>query len=501
VGRMFTHEGSNIDISEGPEPPPQLVVFLHDFEQFEEAVIRDLFHICSSYVPQLPLIFVLALSSPHNSFLNATYPQSVQSLLRVDTFAVPSGTNFLEEVVAKTFFDLHFEPAIMVGPAALDFLIDFFCRNSPSVEGVLSILQLAHLKHFDEPLAIFVQDELLVTSSAELAARRLSDPKAAAFVASLFSWSFGPQELASSGEGWPVGDIVGLVASIAEARADFRSRLRRLRLAFGMMRKVQKVMLDLGYRSAEADKTSLEMMSASLRGALAREGKYLGKMTRKLPNEKLQALLKELLSFIDGLPNHLDEVHEARHRVASTARLLEDDQESAHVADEFADWLIGYFQDHIINLEDLRLWEIWHTGSTPFPSEMLNPTPRATVVSALLQPHTFFPRPRDDPTTERLPIWKLPDTSILFRRYLEAGRMINVYDWYESFSQVIESQRSHLALPTGEGSRADEDEEEWKMHVQARFVRALHTLDFVGLVKHTGRKADHVMRTVYDMPE
>lgn len=133
--------------------------------------------------------------------------------------------------------------------------------------------------------------------------------------------------------------------------------------------------------------------------------------------------------------------------------------------------------------------------------QMLNPAPRATVVSALLQPHTFLPLPRDDPTAGRLPIWKLPDTSILFRRYLDAGRMINVYDWYESFSQVIESQRSHLALPTDEGSRADEDEEEWKMHVQARFVRALHTLDFVGFVKHTGRKADHVIRTAYDMPE
>jgi len=46
-----------------------------------------------------------------------------------------------------------------------------------------------------------------------------------------------------------------------------------------------------------------------------------------------------------------------------------------------------------------------------------------------------------------------------------------------------------------------DDEEEWKMHVQARFVRALHTLDFVGLVKHTGRKAEHVMRTVYDVAE
>ena len=56
---------------------------------------------------------------------------------------------------------------------------------------------------------------------------------------------------------------------------------------------------------------------------------------------------QELLAFIDELPNDLDEVHEARHRVATTARLPEDDRESsdsAHVADEFADWLIGYFQ-------------------------------------------------------------------------------------------------------------------------------------------------------------
>ena len=82
--------------------------------------------------------------------------------------------------------------------------------------------------------------------------------------------------------------------------------------------------------------------------------------------------------------------------------------------------------------------------------------------------------------------------------------MINVYDWYESFSQVIESQRSRLA-PADEGEEAESDghvdEEEWKMHVQARFVRALHTLDFVGLIKHTGRKAEHVMRTVYDVAE
>ncbi|KAI0279572.1 origin recognition complex subunit 3 N-terminus-domain-containing protein [Russula aff. rugulosa BPL654] len=502
------------DAAEG-EPPPQLVVFLHEFEQFDEAVVQDLFYICSSYVPQLPLIFVLALSSPHNSFLNAVYPQSMLSLLRVDTFTVPSGTGFIEELVTKTFFDLDFEPDIMVGPATLDFLTDFFCRNSASVEGVLLILQLAHLKHFDEPLTTFVRDEQLDTSSAELASKKLSDPKATPFLASLFSWSFGPQELASNEDGWPVHDIASLLTSIAEARTDFRFRLCRLKLAYGMMRKVHEAMLHLGYRGIGIEMTPLEMMSASLKGGLLREGKYLGTMTRKLSDEKLSVLLRELRSYLDELPDNLDEVQKVQQRVTTTALLLEDDREgdeSSQIADEFGNWLIDYFQEHIINLEDLRLWEIWHTGSTPFPSEMLNPAPRATIVSALLQPHTFLPLAtsrdsNDSPMTQRrqrLPIWKLPDTSILFRRYLEAGRMINVYDWYESFSQ---SSGSATADDDGHGGGErnghvdEEDDEEWKMHVQARFMRALHTLDFVGLVKHTGRKAEHVMRTAYDVAE
>ena len=34
----------------------------------------------------------------------------------------------------------------------------------------------------------------------------------------------------------------------------------------------------------------------------------------------------------------------------------------------------------------------------------------------------------------------MPDMSILFQRYLESGRMINVYDWFESFAVVLEAQ-------------------------------------------------------------
>lgn len=46
VGPVSFQRTGDADISEGPEPPPQLVVFLHEFEQFDEAVIQDLFYIC-----------------------------------------------------------------------------------------------------------------------------------------------------------------------------------------------------------------------------------------------------------------------------------------------------------------------------------------------------------------------------------------------------------------------------------------------------------------------
>ena len=50
----------------------------------------------------------------------------------------------------------------------------------------------------------------------------------------------------------------------------------------------------------------------------------------------------------------------------------------------------------------------------------------------------------------------------------------------------------------------DESEEvraqrEAQMH--ARFLRAVQELDFLGFVKHTGRRAEHIQKTVFEPPE
>ena len=145
-------------------------------------------------------------------------------------------------------------------------------------------------------------------------------------------------------------------------------------------------------------------------------------------------------------------------------------------------------------------------------------------MSGLLRPHDYAKDPfesvRTNPTSKYL--WELPDTSILFKRYLDSGKMINVYDWFESFQTVLETQRMELRTRSTNNKRqtrtpsprkrgkmkqpppeTEEDLERWKVEVNARFIRALHELDYLGFIKHIKRKAkaDHVLRTLFDVAD
>jgi hypothetical protein len=92
-----------------------------------------------------------------------------------------------------------------------------------------------------------------------------------------------------------------------------------------------------------------------------------------------------------------------------------------------------------------------------------------------------------------------PDICILFSRYANAGRTINVYDWFESFLQGVEATRPRKVDPPkgkgkGKGSksttiadREERAEEAWRREVYGRFMWAVHEMDMLGLLRWTGR--------------
>ncbi|KAJ7671905.1 hypothetical protein B0H17DRAFT_1141328 [Mycena rosella] len=158
------------------------------------------------------------------------------------------------------------------------------------------------------------------------------------------------------------------------------------------------------------------------------------------------------------------------------------------------------------------LW-MWYTGYAPFPSElMLANQPGTAPVH-----HLAYTLPDDDDEEEKKNLQDLRNTSILFKGYTKAGKMINVYDWFDNFRIVVKGQResalSTLAKGNGKGKgkgkkeKADaEGDEKWKLGVQVQFMRALHELDYLGFIKHTShgggvRKGEYVLRTVLGVLE
>ncbi|KAI5994190.1 origin recognition complex subunit 3 N-terminus-domain-containing protein [Pisolithus albus] len=539
-------------VRDGNENEIRLVIVLHDFEQFEPLILQDLFEICSLAIPRLPLVFILLSASPLSpSYIHTSYPRRILSLLQIRTCVFPWSIDVLHEILLKrwviqTFFDVDFEPELMIGPVQIDFLVDFFERHSVSLDSLVSILQLAYMKHFEEPLTVFLQNEQL--GSSDTGNSVLGEPASSGFLEALFTRLHNTQDTGNQNE-WLNTSIDGLLSTVRTARETFQSRVRLLRVALQMILLIRTFMISEGYK---VEASLPELMCGALRGRIQNVTKYLCTMVKKLRSEQINRLLPELRNFFASLPDNVREAEKAISSRIDTAFSARDDEVPV-VAGLLSEWLSAYFEERIISLEDTPLWDIWYTGSAPFPADLLNPSIRASILAGLLHPQEFSTSiaanrrsahsTGDEDEDEDDSLMHMPDTTILFQRYLESGKMINVYDWFESFAVVLEEQRRrrqrtqirnlperNRRSPTprtprtpqtpsrhGRGGKgrqrkeqesddppeqqAEEDtEENWRLKVQARFIRALHELDYVGFIRHTGRRADHVMRTVFDAP-
>jgi len=110
--------------------------------------------------------------------------------------------------------------------------------------------------------------------------------------------------------------------------------------------------------------------------------------------------------------------------------------------------------------------------------------PRAAVHTALHNPQLYLQCTcctLDDPTQV---IPTLPDISVAYKLHLESGHMINLFDWLQAFNII------HLP-------NHDDEADEIKPEIQARFVRAVAELQFLGYIKSSKRKTDHVARLTW----
>ncbi|KDQ20881.1 hypothetical protein BOTBODRAFT_61955 [Botryobasidium botryosum FD-172 SS1] len=578
------------DVKEQHEQSPNLLVFFQDLESMDSTIIQDLIYICSLHISRIPLIFIFGLSVSAD-YLHASLPFSVLSVLDIEHFQIPGGMPLFESLISRVFLDPTYHPGLMLSPAVFELLLGSYTSQTASLNSFLSTLQLCYMYHFSLPLSVFADNNLLGTRNARSAIKLLSRPDSEAFSKHLCAETWphiqDKQDLPPS-MSWSA-QVSQAHALVKQSKSVFFDHCHKFRIGFRVFLEMRTFLKENGYNVHDLSRKFPTLVALGLRGGLhVREVQNQLEFARKLTLAQSQILLiriyeflstpdvgiveEEILASIEGWMDNLTEITEttgsgipsgastpaqdgsthqrgSQRSVSGTPNPAESASNFQLVQLKELIWntFDTWFASHLKSFDELPLSPIWLLRASKATATLLNPSLHFTIVSALIRPQPILDCACcTDPQNS---LADLPDTSVLFHRYLNSGKMINLYDWYESFAMGLEGEsrggsvnlgsRPHhsdaesdhdagndpLRTPRkpkkviprtpkkkirsgsdrdrdGSGSEGeDEYGPEWKREVQARFLRSIHEMNLLGFLKQTGRKKDHVLRTVFDLLE
>lgn len=171
---------------------------------------------------------------------------------------------------------------------------------------------------------------------------------------------------------------------------------------------------------------------------------------------------------------------------------------------------LDYIKTEIISLHlipfntgSIPLLEIFVFSDVASVRKHIVGAPRGALHTALNNPRFYLQCDCCKLDTPTSLVSTLPDISIAYKLHLECGRMINLFDWLQSFRYVVD----------------DDDEQNdvinpkiqyvlyyiifiyitylMFFYKRARFTRAVAELQFLGFIKSSKRKTDHVTRLTW----
>ncbi|KAE8447607.1 hypothetical protein EG329_010578 [Mollisiaceae sp. DMI_Dod_QoI] len=158
--------------------------------------------------------------------------------------------------------------------------------------------------------------------------------------------------------------------------------------------------------------------------------------------------------------------------------LSEQDRRFTALVDKLIDRLKEYFSAQ--SPQDMFLHEIWLYDSILPYRDVFTPAPRAALERALSAPYDYLQCECCE-SVEGLSSTH-PATAILYQMYLETGSLINIFDLWSAFYEMVSG---------GEELKMEERD------ALVLFYKALADLKSLGMIKQSKKKADHLAKTAW----
>ncbi|PWA22601.1 hypothetical protein CCH79_00015144, partial [Gambusia affinis] len=472
---------SSSAVDEQQQPP--VVIIFKDLEAFNPKVLQDFILICSRYLDRLPLMFIFGVATSPST-VQRLLPHSVSSLLCIELFQSLSCTQHLTTVIDKLILTPSFP--FKLNGKVMQVLVSIFLYHDFSVRNFIKGLQLALLEHFhSQPLSSLccrkkeAQIQLQQLGAADLERIR----QLPSFHRFLKEQEQQDQDNLRTDDAYlKIRELhlICLEKNVWESE-DYQSAMKLLKMLakeelISLLQKCAEVLQPLKSKKMKNALVQLEELLDKL--------KQLNAAAESAPSgeENLTSPVKNLQKKTDlfQLQKTLLEMNQSRRsKKMSPFEVLRNE------AVEFVDSLV---KNHLSPPESKPLYEVCYYSSSATVRRHLNATPRTSIQAALSSPHCYIQN--DSLASEDGSVSNAaPDICIAHKLHLESGRLINLYDWLEAYSTVVSAAEGDGSDPDGFG-KVDEVK-------HARFIRAVSEMEFLGFIKATKKKTDHVARLTW----
>ncbi|XP_055854624.1 origin recognition complex subunit 3 [Episyrphus balteatus] len=511
------------------QPESTLVVILPDFECFNGKILQDFILILSSYCSKVPIVLILGVATAVSA-LHSTLPYHVTSKIRLKIFqtqAAPVGLNeILEKVILSPKHSVH------LSGKAFKFLTHIFLFYDFSINGFIQGFKYCLMEHFFQGNAY----ALCTSYFSSLKMIKYLTHEDMETIRHLLSFRPYVESLNDcqsiiailTDDGYLKKKLPKLLRDCHLHFIYFRAFLEFLTvlvqdLPKSPMGKLQRELysscLSKDITETAEFKESWQMLAfmskdefvANVSRAITTTIDFINANDQDLDlsetfrpkiNEKLDCL-KELLTKVVMAGMEVKQQTKSTSAITTEndlkqmsrqdlkEKLLQMSKQEKPISDftRSVNETLEYIKTQIVEecLKPLTkappLYELFVFSDIANVRRNIIGAPRAALHMALNNPHYYLQCKCCELDSNLSMVPTLPDLSVAYKLHLECGKMINLFDWLQSFRSVLDY--------------SEEDQEQVDPEIQARFTRAVAELQFLGYIKTSKRKTDHVTRLTW----
>ncbi|XP_075227204.1 origin recognition complex subunit 3 isoform X2 [Lycorma delicatula] len=476
----------------------KLVIILKDFEGFSSVVLEDFILILSQYSKSLPIVLVMGVATTVSA-VHRTLPHNVNSQLNMRLFQSKPSVYFLNNTLDNVF--LKVDCPFQLGSRIFKFLTDVFLYYDFSVDGFIKGIKA----ELDDNIDSLNEDQL----------REFQ--KLSSFQSYIHKKSKQKQTKNFSSKSVMKEELKKLMRELWLRVSDFHLLVRLLQILVGdlpnaplgkQIREIYSEAVSVKITNNSGYNECFKILGFTAKNELLNKLKKMTKVLEETSckSERIKTIEKKLKEFcviiemvgfgpVNNTPTkspskekfNVTSRAQFRERLEKMSQSNKPKNEYEATRGEFLNYLKDeVFDKTLVPITSVPLHEVILFDDISSIKSRIIGTPRAAVHTALNNPHHYLQCDCCKLTNDGEILSTMPDICIAYKLHLESGSLINMFDWLQSFATVIDPENVQKS-----------DRREISSHIQARFTQAVAELQFLGFIKSSKKKTDHVSRLTW----